>query len=191
MCDYIFRTILNAKGIDERYVFCSNEDICKYIPEGIAFLKRDEGLDGYEVKGLQIIESFVSQIDADIYVLTHVTSPFLKPESIETAINKIKDEGYDSAFSASEHKAYFWYQGKPINYNPGDIVTTQNVEPLYEENGGFYMFKKEVFTNLRRRIGQNPYLHVTDTFESIDVDEREDFELAEIAAQYLRGKGRI
>jgi CMP-N-acetylneuraminic acid synthetase len=186
MCDYIFRTVLNAPGIDEQYVFCSDESICTYIPDGITFLQREKWLDGYEVKGLQIIENFISQVDADIYVLTHVTSPFLKPESIGTAVRKIRDEGYDSAFSASEHKAYFWYQNTPVNYDPEDIVTTQYVEPLYEENGGFYIFTKEVFTSLHRRIGLNPYLHVTDAFESIDVDEREDFELAEVVVQYLK-----
>jgi CMP-N-acetylneuraminic acid synthetase len=193
MCDYIFRTIQETEGIDERYVFCSDESIRKYLPPDgdILFLSREKWLDGYEVKGLQIIESFVSGVDADIYVLTHVTSPFLKPVSLETAIRKVRDEGYDSAFSASERKAYFWFRGRPVNYSPDDIVTTQNVEPLYEENGGFYIFTKEVFTDLHRRIGLNPYIHVTDAFESIDVDEREDFEFAEVAAQYLKRKGKI
>jgi CMP-N-acetylneuraminic acid synthetase len=172
-------------NIDEKYIFCSDDSIRDYIPKGLIFLKREKWLDSFEVKGLQIIENFISLVDADIYVLTHVTSPFLKSDSIINAVDKVISGEYDSAFSAEEYKGYFWYQGKPVNYDMKNVVTTQNVEPLYQENGGFFIFKKEVFTELHQRIGENPYLHVTDKFESIDVDDREDFEFAEIAAEYM------
>jgi CMP-N-acetylneuraminic acid synthetase len=187
MCDYLFQALLAAEGIDECYVFCSDEAIIPYIPEGMSFLKRDARLDGFDVKGLDIYESFIAMVDADVYVLTHVTSPFLKASSLTTAVAKLRSGEYDSAFSASEHRTYFWYRGVPLNYDPADIVTTQNVEPLYMENGAFYIFRKEVFTETHRRIGDKPYIHVTDAFESIDVDDREDFEFAEVVASYLFG----
>ena len=124
------------------------------------FLKRDPYLDGFQVKGLEIIEKFVNDVDADIYVLTHVTQPFTKSSSIENALNKVLYEGYDSAFSCVEIQDYCWYQGKPLNYNMKDIVTTQNLEPVYMETGAFFIFKKEVFTELHQRIGRKPYMQV-------------------------------
>lgn len=185
-CEYIFETISKVDCIDEKYVFCSDETIVPYIPEGLQFLKRDKWLDGYEVKGLQIIENFVSRVDADVYVLTHVTAPFMKPESFEISINKIIKEGYDSAFSAEEIRGYCWHQGKPVNYNMKDIVTTQNLEPLYLETGGFFIFKKEVFTKYGQRIGNNPYIHVIDKFEGVDIDTKEDFDFAQLVVNYLK-----
>lgn len=185
-CEYIFNTVSQADHIDEKYVFCSDDSIQEYMPEELIFLKRDKWLDGFEVKGLQIIENFLEQIEADIYVLTHVTAPFLKRESIETAIQKVMEEGYDSAFSAEQIQGYCWYQGKPVNYDMNDIVTTQNLEPFFLETGGFFIFKKDVFTKLHQRIGQNPYIHVIDCFEGVDIDTKEDYEFAQVVAEHLQ-----
>ena len=89
LCDYIFDTICKVPNIDEKYVYCSNEAILPYVEpykdKGLQFLKRDKYLDGFQVKGLEIIDRFVKDVDADIYVLTHVTQPFTKPESISSS----------------------------------------------------------------------------------------------------------
>lgn len=188
-CEHIFSTICDVNNIDERYVFCSDESIQQYIPEGIEFMKRETWLDGYQVKGLEIIENFVSLVDADIYVLTHVTAPFIKAESIRTAIQKIENEGYDSAFSAEKIQGYCWYEGKPVNYDMTNIKTTQNIEPIYLETGGFFIFKKEVFTKYHQRIGFNPYIHVIDRFEGVDIDTKEDYEFAQVVEAFLNKIG--
>lgn len=190
MCDYIFRTISQVESISEKYVYCSDETILPYIPKGLKFLKRDSYLDGYQVKGLEIIEYFVRDIDADIYVLTHITQPFTKSESIKTALDKVVNGGYDSAFSCIEMKDYCWYNGKTLNYDRKDIVVTQDLKPVYVETGAFFIFRKEVFTKLHQRVGKNPYQYVVDRFEAIDVDTREDFDFAEAAAQFLVSRQR-
>ena len=131
MCDYLFETLGTVDGIDEKYVFCSDEAICPYIPDTLTFLKREKWLDGPEVRGLAIIDSFIKAVDADIYVLTHVTSPFMKKESFDIAIEAVKSGAYDSAFSADELRGYCWYLNQPVNYNPEDIVVTQDLDPLF------------------------------------------------------------
>lgn len=190
LCDYIFETINQVDTIAEKYVYCSDSKITQYIPEGLIFLKRDTYLDGFQVKGLEIIERFVQDVDADVYVLTHVTQPFTKPESIKKALDKVLYEGYDSAFSCRSIQDYCWYKGKPFNYDMQDIVTTQNLEPIYMETGAFFIFRKEVFTELHQRIGKNPYMYVIDSFEAVDIDTAEDFEFAKAVAQYMsKGTG--
>jgi 4-hydroxy 2-oxovalerate aldolase len=188
LCDYLFNTIKDIDSIDRKYVYCSSEDIVPYIPDGIQFLKRDPYLDGFQVKGLEIIERFVSEIDADIYILTHVTQPFIKPSSIKTALNEVINGGYDSAFSVIEMQDYCWYKAHPLNYNMQDIATTQNLEPVYMETGAFFIFKKEVFAQYHQRIGKNPFMYAVDSFEAIDIDTAEDFEFAKAVSQYLVGE---
>lgn len=190
VCDYLFQTVSQLKEIDERYVYCSDEKIIPYIPGGIEFLKRDEKLDGYAVKGLDIIEAFVRDVDADIYIITHVTQPFIKGKSIRAALEKVKSGAYDSAFSAVELQDYMWYHGKPFNYDMKDIVRTQDLEPIYMETGAFFIFTKSVFKELHQRIGNKPYIHVIDQFEAIDIDTKEDFALAEAVAEYMKKKGK-
>ena len=185
LCDYIFETIKQVEEINETYVYCSDEKICEYIPEGLTFLKRDSALDGPEVKGLEIIDRFVRDVDADIYVLTHVTQPFTKSESIEKGLKAVISGEYDSAFSCLKIQDYCWYQGTPFNYDMKDIVTTQNLEPIYMETGAFFIFTKDVFTKLHQRIGKKPYMCVIDQLEAVDIDEAEDFEFAKVVGQYL------
>ncbi len=187
LCNYIFQTVKQINSIDEKYVYCSDDRIKDYIPEGLSYLKRDTYLDGYQVKGLEIIEYFLKDVVADVYVLTHVTQPFTRVASIENALNKVLYEGYDSAFSCVKLQDYCWYQGKPFNYDMKNIVTTQNLEPIYMETGAFFIFRREVFEKLHQRIGSNPYMYVIDQFEAVDIDTAEDFEFAKVVAEYLKG----
>ena len=186
MCNYIFETVRKISEIDEKYVYCSSDFIQEYIPQGLTYLKRDSYLDGFQVKGLEIIEYFVRDVKADIYVLTHVTQPFTKAESIREALLKVIAGEYDSAFSALEIQDYCWYQGKPLNYSMQDIVTTQNLEPVYMETGAFYIFTREVFKKYHQRIGKKPYRKIIGQLEAVDVDTAEDYKIAQIVAEYMR-----
>ena len=185
MCDYIFDTVNQIEEIAEKYVYCSDESIKAYIPDGLTFFKRDSYLDGFEVKGLEIIEFFLKDVKADIYVLTHVTQPFTRPDSIREALGKVMSGEYDSAFSVVEIKDYCWYRGKPLNYNMQDIVTTQNLEPVYMETGSFFIFTREVFEKYHQRIGIKPYRKIIGQIEAIDIDTAEDYKMAQIAAEYI------
>jgi len=186
VCQYLFETVAKIKSIDEKYVYCSDEAIVPYLVGDLQFKRRSTELDGFLVKGLDIIDKFIQDVDADVYVLTHVTQPFTKAKSIEAALDKVLNEGYDSAFSAVCLQDYLWYQGKPFNYDPSNIVRTQDLDPVYMETGAFFIFKKEVFTKLHRRIGLNPYIYEIDQFEAVDIDTAEDFEFAKAVAAYLK-----
>lgn len=188
LCNYIFDTVKQIDEIDEKYVYCSDESIKEYIPEGLQYLKRDKYLDGFNVKGLEIIEYFINDVDADIYVLTHVTQPFTKANSIKKALNKVLYEDYDSAFSCLRIQDYCWYQGKPFNYDMTDIVTTQNLEPIFMETGAFFIFRKEVFTKYHQRIGKKPYMMELDALEAVDIDTANDFEFAKVVAEFYNKK---
>lgn len=189
LCDYLFKTVSEIEEIDEKYVFCSDEKIKPYIKpykdKGLRFLKRDPYLDGFQVKGLELIEYFIKEIDADIYVLSHVTQPFTKADSIREGLRKVISGKYDSAFSAITIQDYLWVDGKPFNYDRKDIVRTQDLSPVYMETGAFFIFKKEVFVNEGQRIVKNPYIHVIDKMEAVDIDTKEDFKFAEVVSQYL------
>lgn len=178
LCWHIFNALLHAEGLDEVYCYCSDEAVKQYLPQGVIFLKRDPVLDGNLVKGFDIYARFIEDVDADVYVLCHATSPFIKPQTITRGLKAIKEEGYDSAFSAKREQTFAWFRGKPINYDLNDVPRTQDIEPVFIETSAFFMFQKEIFTKHHRRIGFNPYLCETDNVESVDIDEPEDYEFA-------------
>ena len=183
LCWHLCNTLNHVKGLDEVYVYCSDPTVQQYIPEKTNFLQRPDWLDGDLVKGFDIYREFIETIDADVYVLAHTTSPFIKVSSCQTALNHILSGDNDSAFSAERIQTFAWYQGKPINYALNDVPRTQDVEPIWVETSAFFMFKKEIFTVHNRRIGFNPYIQEVSGIEAVDIDEKKDYDLACMLAE--------
>lgn len=178
MC-HILDTFIEVKKIDEVYVYCSQERIVEYLPIGVKFLKRPVTLDQDETLGKDIYDEFVKTVDADIYILAHTTSPFMKQSTVEDALEKVISGGYDSAFSCEKVQTFTWFDGKPLNYELKAIPRTQTIEPVYIETSAFFMFKRDIWTVHKQRIGFNPYMAQVDKIEGIDIDWPEDFEFAE------------
>lgn len=179
LCSFMFDTLSKVEGIDEKYCFCSNENIKEYLPSNISFLKRRETLDSSFIQCQEIIRDFIELInDVDIIVLCHVTCPFVKISSIEKCVEKVKSGEYDSAFTAVRVQDFLWENGKPLNFDPNHVAKTQDLPVIYKESVGCYVFTKELFLKSNRRIGFNPYICEVDTFEATDIDYPEDFEIA-------------
>ena len=176
---YLLSSLAAAKNIDEVYVYCSNPAIQEYLPEGVRFLKRDERLDSNTTLGEEIYDAFTSEVDADIYILAHATSPFIRTATIEDAVARVESGEYDSAFSAERVQTFAWWEGKPLNYSLEHVPRTQDLEPVYVETSAFFIFQRDVWRTLHRRIGERPYTAVTDRIESMDIDNPDDFLLAE------------
>ena len=178
MC-YILETLVRVKDIDDVYLYCSSEEVKKYLPKGVKFLRRPEFLDRDETLGKEIYDEFTKTVDADVYILAHTTSPFIRQETIEDALDKIVSQGYDSAFSAEKIQTFAWYKGKPLNYDLKEIPRTQTIEPVFVETSAFFMFKRDVWKVHRQRIGFRPYVALVDKIEGVDIDWPEDFTFAE------------
>ena len=176
---YLLESLAQAKNIDEVYVYCSNPDIAEHLPAGVKFLRRDERLDSNTTLGAEIYDAFTREVDADIYILAHTTSPFIRTSTIEQAVAAVESGDHDSAFSAERIQTFTWWEGKPLNYSLQHIPRTQDLEPIFVETSAFFVFKREVWCEQHRRIGERPYIAVTDRIESMDIDNPDDFTLAE------------
>ncbi|WP_303273012.1 NTP transferase domain-containing protein [uncultured Alistipes sp.] len=181
MC-HILRTLTRVEGIDEVYVFCSDERIVELLPEGVRFLKRSAELDRDTTLGREIYDAFTARVEANLYVLAHATSPFIRPETIAGALDKVRSGEYDSAFSAEKIQTFAWYEGRPLNYALDNIPRTQTIEPVYIETSAFFIFPRELWCAHHRRIGDRPYMAVIERVEGLDIDYPEDFAMAEIIA---------
>lgn len=185
LCMYILDTLLSIDIINEVYVYCSNQDIKNYLPNGVKFLKRSEILDSDQTKMNDVLMEFAKEIKADIFVMTHTTAPFIKKESIIKGINAVLNGSCDSSFAVKKVQDFFWKDGKPFNYQLNNIPRTQDLPALFQETSGFYIYKKEIIEHLHRRIGDNPFLVEVSEIESIDIDEPEDFLIADAIYNYI------
>lgn len=184
LCYYILSTLLTVKGIDEVYVYCSNPEIQEFIPNGVNYLQRSPNLDQDTTKMNEVLNCFSTEVQADIYVMTHTTAPFIKKESIEKGLEAVISGEYDSSFAAKKLQDFLWEDGKPFNYELNNIPRTQDLPAIYEETSGFYIYRKNVITELNRRIGDKPFIVEVSEIEGIDIDEAEDFTIADAIYNY-------
>ncbi|MBN2057339.1 MAG: acylneuraminate cytidylyltransferase family protein [Candidatus Saganbacteria bacterium] len=183
LINYSLRVLNKVKGIDEAVVFASEPSICDHIEDDLeyTYLKRPASLDTAQTTIQDIISEFLKLNDADIIVLLHVTSPFLKPETVSECLAKVLSGEYDSAFTAYSFKKFAWFKGKPLNYSlDKPTPRTQDIEPIITEQSSLYVFKRDFFLKTKRRIGNKPYIRSIDHFEGHDIDTPEDFEIAEL-----------
>lgn len=179
LMQYIQETLLQVKGIDEIYVYCSDEGVKEYLLPGVCYLQRPQSLDQDSTKINEVLASFAQAKKADLYLLTHATAPFIKAESIQKGIDAVKSDNYDSAFAVIRQQDFLWQNGKPLNYDLSAIPRTQDLVPIYRETCGFYLYTYWQIVEQNRRIGDKPYFVEVSEIEAVDIDEQEDFDLAE------------
>lgn len=185
LCSYILSTLLEIDKIDEVYVYCSNPEIKEFIPNKVKFLQRSESLDKDTTSMTEVLTCFTKEVPADIYVMTHTTAPFISKESIQKGLESVVSGKYDSSFAAKKLQNFLWMEGKPFNYTLDNIPRTQDLQPIYEETSGFYIYTHDVMTELHRRIGENPFIVEIGEIESIDIDEAEDFIIADAVYNHI------
>lgn len=176
---YILESLKEVNGIDEIYVYCSNPKIQEYLPSGVNYLKRSEALDSKDTLILEVLKAFAMDVESDYYVLAHATAPFLKGETIQKALNKVICGEYDSAFSVTELKEFLWKNDKPMNFDINKVQKTQDLEPIYAETTGLYIYARDLLLKENRRTGNKPYLAKVDKIEATDINEPIDFEIAD------------
>ena len=189
LCYYILSTLLSIKDIDEVYVYCSNPDIQYFLPEGVKYLVRDVSLDQDITTMNEVLKCFAHDVSADIYVMTHTTAPFIKSSSVKKGLMAVKSGEFDSSFAAKKLQDFLWKDGKPFNYELDNIPRTQDLPVIYEETSGFYIYTQDVLKIWNRRIGSKPYIVEVGEIEGIDIDEAEDFEIADAIYQHIICKG--
>jgi CMP-N-acetylneuraminic acid synthetase len=107
----------------------------------------------------------------------------LKKETLERAIKEYFNNlgSYDSLFSVTKLQTRLYdLSGKSVNHDPRELLRTQDLPPLFEENSNMFIFSKDSFCSAgNKRIGKKPKMFTMDKLESIDIDEEKDFILAE------------
>lgn len=179
LISYILSTLSKTHGIDEIYVYCSDERIKDYLPEGILFLKRDPYYDLSTTSFNEVLSSFAKLVKADVYVLTHATAPFMTAQSIGKGVEAVVSGKYESAHSVAMLKEFLWKDGKPLNYTLDSIPRTQDLPDIYTETCGLYVYTSDLILNKGRRISDNPFLIEVNKIEACDINDDDDFVIAD------------
>ena len=182
---HIIETLLAVSEIDQVVVDTDSEpvmdDLRRHFPQ-VQIINRPEHLRAVDVPMNEILIHDTGQVPADFYLQTHSTNPLLKVETVSRAIQLLNTNypTYDSLFSVTRLQTRLYDQhGRAINHNPGELIQTQNLPPVYEENSCIYIFKRDNLVAKRHRISDHPLMFEIDIQEAWDIDEEIDFAICD------------
>lgn len=178
---HILETLLAVPDINEVVVDTDSEQVIdglrRYFP-AVKIINRPEQLRADDVPMNEILIHDTGLHPADFYLQTHSTNPLLRAETISKAIQALL-AGYpasDSLFSVTRLQTRLYDQhGHALNHNPKELIQTQDLPPVFEENSCIYLFTRENLLAKRHRISDRPLLFEIDAVEAWDIDEELDF----------------
>ncbi|MDQ6529627.1 acylneuraminate cytidylyltransferase family protein [Flavobacterium sp. LHD-85] len=181
-------SILYAKQnnaiIDEIYVSTNDDKIKKIALEyGVKVIDRPESLSGDLEPTVTALKHVLESIEYDVenVILLQPTNP-LRPENLlKDGFDFYLKGNHDSLFTVSRNHQKFGkiIDGKfvPFNYEIGQ--RSQDLEPLFFENGLLYITKSEkILSDIIISKDAYPF-EINHIFASVDIDTQEDFDYAQ------------
>jgi len=159
------------------------DDIRRRFPD-VRVHPRPKELLGHDIPMNLIIQNDIHQLEGEWFLQTHSTNPLLTSDTIDSALESFfgQEVGlYDSMFSVTRVQTrLYWEDGSAVNHDPKVLLKTQDLPIIYEENSCFYLFSRSSFEAAgNKRIGLKPYMYEISKLEAVDIDEPDDFRLAE------------
>ncbi len=182
---HILETLLAVPEIETVIVDTDSEPVMEGIRANFPTVKlipRPEFLRADDVPMNDILLYDTAQVEANFYLQTHSTNPLLKAETVSRGVQTFLAQypKYDSLFSVTRLQTRLYFaDGRAINHNPRELLQTQDLPPVYEENSCLYLFTRENLVRKRHRIGDQPLMFEISAEEAWDIDEELDFEIAD------------
>lgn len=175
-------------NLDTVYVFTDDEGIIEYVNKNyawsskvIALLRSNENATDLASTESVLLE-FSDKInqDFDLLCLLQATSPLTTSEAINTGIDKIVNENFDSSLSVVKTHRFTWNKnGTPQNYDVFNRPRRQDFEGLLIENGAVYCTTKAAFLNSKNRVSGNIGLVEMPEESLWEIDSKSDWDCNE------------
>ncbi len=174
----------NSNIVDEIYVSTDNHEIKEIALQfGAKVIERPIEISGdYEptVSAMKHVLDSLNQIPRHV-ILLQATNPLRPTLLLKEAFEIYISGQYDSLFTVSRdfHKLGIITNSKFVPYNYEIGQRSQDIKPLYYENGQLYISKAELILE-NKIIGENHYPMITNhPYSKVDIDTLDDFEYAD------------
>lgn len=188
--EYVCEHVQEANVFDEVYIDTNSEEIADYAKNmGFIAIARKPELARNTANGNDLlVHHYQLYPDYNYYFQLFATAPYLQPSTIKACYDKlISSEEYDSCFTATENHGFYWLNETPINYRPGILPRSQDMQAVIEESTGLYGIRGESLERYRCRIGRKPYIHSIGKFEAVDINTEEDLKVAAYVGKVIYG----
>ena len=200
LIDYPIAAAKESGIFDEIYVNSESEVFEEIANQhGVKFYKRDERFSADDATNDVFMHDFLSNVDCDIVIQLLPTSPFIDAQIIRDFVDEMLKEEADTMISVKEVKIECLYNSVPINYDALDKTKpSQTLTPVLAYACGIMGWKKEMYMN-NMGILKAAYhggtgrtkTYTLKGYATVDIDEEEDFQLAEVIARTLESTHHI
>jgi N-acylneuraminate cytidylyltransferase len=174
----------NNDIVDEIYVSTDDEQIKQVALQfGAKIINRPQSLSGDLEPTVSALKNALEQIDDEVenVILLQATNPLRPTNLLREAFEIYKEKKNDSLFTVSQNHQKL---GKiendkfiPFNYTIGQ--RSQDLEPLFYENGLLYISKTKLILE-DKILSENAFpLEMNHIFATVDIDNQNDFDYAE------------
>ena len=146
--------------------------------------ENNENIDSSPVEDM--LFEFCETIErSEIVVLTHVTSPFLKKETIFDAVDMLQNDSKSkSIHSVHQVQDFVWVkrdsEASPVNFCTDRVQRTQDLSPILISKGAFFIAKAGDILDQRSRLPQPSLFFTLDHMQAVEIDNFEDLEFARL-----------
>jgi CMP-N-acetylneuraminic acid synthetase/mannose-6-phosphate isomerase-like protein (cupin superfamily) len=192
-----------ASGVFDEIYLNSEAEIFKEIADeyGVKFYHRDEKLSTDKTINDEFALDFIENVPCDICVQLLPTSPLVKPQEIKAFVDGMIEGHYETYISVVRHQIAAIFREAPINFSRTERHrSSQEMDPVYSyatvfmgwDTKRFKMNMEEIGSAYHGGGGKVGYFEVSG-LSTIDIDEEDDFVLAEEAlrARYAGRKSDV
>ena len=194
LISYAIRAAKEANCFDEIYVNTESDLIGKIaLEEGVKFYKRSTHLTTDEATNDDFTLDFLQNIKCDTLVQILATSPFISPTEINNFTNSIVATDTDTLITVYNQQIECVYNEAPINFDQKlPSPPSQTLTPIGVYACALMGWKSLTYQENMRKYGSGYHggdgkisFFELKGYSTIDIDNEEDFLLAELVAQHL------
>ena len=186
LISYSINNAKNSRYITDVFVTTDSNEISEVAEEyGVEIIKRDESLSSDLITLDPVVfhakncAEKIKNKKYDAVVTLQPTSPLLKTETLDNAIEYFINGNYDTVISVINKPHLSWgLQENKIIPLYKERKNRQELPPQYFETGAFLIAKADCVKN-NTRIGKNVSVFEVAENESIDIDDKNDWLLTE------------
>ena len=196
LIDYCIKKALESNIFDQVYVNTDDIVIMEYVRKfypDINIFEREAKYASDSATNDDFMFDFLTKINCNSVMQILPTSPFISSQDIILFYKEFDSKSYKTLISVKENKIECIYNNEPINFNKTEhTLPSQKLDSIYSYACSLMIWDSKTFIkNYKENNG--PYhggASKTGYFElkgysTIDIDNEEDFAIAEIVAKMI------
>lgn len=200
LCQWSAEAALEANVFDDIYINSESNVFDRIAQEtGVKFHQRPAELASNAATNDDFALEFINATGCDVLVQINPTSPFTKADDIRRIVELYKSHHYQTIHTVKSEQIEGLFSGSPLNFDPmKQMPPSQDLTPVHLFTSSIMLwdcrkFKQNMQTLESAVYGGNGsiYYYVVDGFSTLDIDNEEDFQMAEAVVMKKRLKEKV